>query len=430
MFANQDHTGSATTTSYRVVLPFYLYAAIAFLLATVLLFLSTADLQGHYFHPHTLAITHTMALGWGTMIILGASHQLVPVLIEGALYSNRLAHTSFLMAATGIPLLVYGFYVFDVGWLTQTGALLLIGAIISFLINLAMSMQRSKKENIHVLSVFTATLWLLATAVVGLLLLCNFSQPLLPAGSLTYLSLHAHMGIVGWFLLLVTGVGSRLIPMFLISKYTHTKTLWWIYILINAGLLAFVFLFLYTKSRWLMAVPLVAITAAVVLFGHFCYRSYQERIRKKVDEPMQLSLLSVLLLLLPILFLIVINVWLILSPAVNSELVIAYGFIVFFGWITAMILGMTFKTLPFIVWNKVYHDLAGKGKTPNPKDLFAQAVFNWMGLSYIAGFVVFTAGLFLQQLWILQTGSVLLLITAVLYNWNVMKLLLHKATTI
>lgn len=430
MFANHDNSGTATTTSYRVVLPFYFYAAIAFLVATVLLFLSTGDLQGHYFHPHTLAITHTMALGWGTMIILGASHQLVPVLIEGPLYSNRLAYLSFLLAAAGIPLLVYGFYVFDVGWPTQTGALLLIGAIISFLINLGTSMVQSKKENIHALSVFTASLWLLATAVVGLLLLCNFSQPLLPAGSLSYLSLHAHMGIVGWFLLLVTGVGSRLIPMFLISKYTHTKTLWWIFMLINTGLLAFVFLFLYTNSRWLFVWPLLAIAAAILLFGHFCFRAYQERIRKKVDEPMQLSLLSVLLLLLPILLLILIVVWLMLSPAVNSQLVIAYGFIVFFGWITAIVLGMTFKTLPFIVWNKVYHDLAGKGKTPNPKDLFTQAVFNWMGLSYVAGFVVFTTGLFLQQAGILQTGSVLLLITAVLYNWNVMKLLLHKATIV
>ncbi|MBI2274290.1 MAG: cytochrome C oxidase subunit I [Bacteroidetes bacterium] len=430
MFVSNDNSGSATTTSYRVVLPFYLYAAIAFLVASILLFLSSADLQGHYFHPHTLAITHTMALGWGTMIILGASHQLVPVLIEGALYSNRLAHISFLLAAAGIPLLVYGFYVFDVGWPTRTGALLLIGAIGCFLVNLATSMVRSKKENIHALSVFTATLWLLATAVVGLLLLCNFSQSLLPAGSLNYLSLHAHMGIVGWFLLLVTGVGSRLIPMFLISKYTHAKTLWWIYMLINTGLLAFVFLFLYTNSRWLLVWPLVAIATAVVLFGYFCFRSYQERIRKKVDEPMQLSLLSVLLLLLPILFLLVIMVCLIFSPTVNSQLVIAYGFIVFFGWITAIILGMTFKTLPFIVWNKVYHHLAGKGKTPNPKELFAQVVFNWMGLSYIAGFVVFTAGLFLQQVWMLQTGSVLLLITAVLYNWNVMKLLLHKSTTV
>jgi hypothetical protein len=69
-------------TSYKVVLPFYLYAAFAFLAATILLFLSTSSLNQHYFNPEILAITHIMALGWGTMMILGASHQLVPVLIN------------------------------------------------------------------------------------------------------------------------------------------------------------------------------------------------------------------------------------------------------------------------------------------------------------------------------------------------------------
>jgi cbb3-type cytochrome oxidase subunit 1 len=102
-------------TSYKVVLPFYIYAALALLAATILLVFSTPAFTGHHFHPHTLAITHAMSLGWGTMIILGASHQLVPVLIEGKLYSNALASISFILAAVGIPLLVYGFYVFNMG---------------------------------------------------------------------------------------------------------------------------------------------------------------------------------------------------------------------------------------------------------------------------------------------------------------------------
>jgi cbb3-type cytochrome oxidase subunit 1 len=67
-------------------------------------------IQQHYFNPKTLAITHLMALGWGTMIILGASHQLLPVLIEGKLDSYLLALLSFIFAAAGIPLLVTGFY--------------------------------------------------------------------------------------------------------------------------------------------------------------------------------------------------------------------------------------------------------------------------------------------------------------------------------
>ena len=77
-----------------------------------------------------------MALGWGTMVILGASHQLVPVLIEQELYSNKLGYLSFCLAAIGIPLLVYGFYIFDMGWPSKWGGRLIILAIIVYLLSL------------------------------------------------------------------------------------------------------------------------------------------------------------------------------------------------------------------------------------------------------------------------------------------------------
>jgi hypothetical protein len=82
--------------------------------------------------------------------------------------------------------------------------------------------------------------------------------------------------------------------------------------------------------------------------------------------------------------------------------------------------------LPFIVWNKVYHHLAGKGKTPNPKDLFSNMVFKWMSLAYISGFVLFTAGILFQYTLVLQLAAFLLVLTSLLYNWNVIKLLTHK----
>src|SRR6187551_1457625 len=119
MLTGNSNTGLAKNTSYKVVLPFYLYAGIALLIATVLTLFSTPAFLQHYFYPNTLAITHVMALGWGTMMILGACHQLVPVLIEGKLYSNALAYLSFAFAGIGIPLLVTGFYQFDFGWPAQ-----------------------------------------------------------------------------------------------------------------------------------------------------------------------------------------------------------------------------------------------------------------------------------------------------------------------
>ncbi|MBK6378234.1 MAG: cytochrome C oxidase subunit I [Chitinophagaceae bacterium] len=430
MFSTTGNTEITKTTSWKVVLPFYGYAAISFLIANILLLLSSSDVTTHYFLPHTLAITHIMALGWGTMMILGASHQLVPVLIEGELYSNKLAYVSFTLAALGIPFLIYGFYVFDMGLHTQCGGILIILAIIIYLINLAVSMVKSNHESVHAFFIFTAAIWLLATTIVGLLLLYNFTEPLLPKSSLDYLPLHAHIGIVGWFLLLVMGVGSRLIPMFLISKYNNNRQLWWIYGLVNGGLLVFVYLFLYTDSKSLLSLPLLAVTAAIILFGNFCLKAYRQRIRKKVDEQMKISLLSVLMMLLPVIFLVIIIILLILSPKENVNLIITYGFIIFFGWITAIILGMTFKTLPFIVWNKVYHHLAGKGKTPNPKDLFSNRVFKWMSIFYILGFVFFTAGILFHSTIVLQLAAALLVFTSLLYNWNVIKLLMHKPVSL
>lgn len=422
------NSGLASTTSYKVVLPFYVYAAIAFFVACILLVFSVNGFTTHYFQPHTLAITHIMALGWGTMIILGASHQLVPVMIENKLFSNGLAWASFIMAATGIPLLIYSFYFFDMGWPAQWGGHLIVSAIILYVVNLMISMAKSKHENVHAVFVLTATIWLLTTTIIGLLLVYNFTTPFLSKDSIKYLPLHAHIGIIGWFLLLIMGVGSRLIPMFLISKYSNSKKLWWIYAFINSGLLIFIFNFLYFQKSAFYIIAILFIAFSIILFTHFCYKAYKERIRKKVDEQMRLSLLSVSMMALPVVLLCIIIMLAWVQSTENISLLIIYGFIIFFGWITAIILGMTFKTLPFIVWNKVYHSLAGKRKTPNPKDLFNPLIFKWMFISYIMGFIVFTVGILLKQDFILHTGSILLLITSLLYNWNIIQLISHKPT--
>jgi hypothetical protein len=413
-------------TTHKVVIPFYVYAAISFLVATILLLCSSNSFTEHYFQPRTLAITHTMALGWGSMIILGASHQLVPVLIEAKLYSTLLAYLSFILAAIGIPLLVISFFTFHFNWVAITGAILINAAVFIFFVNMAVSIWQSANKNVHALFVITAAFWLFITTIIGLLLVCNFSHSFLSAGSLHYLSLHAHIGITGWFLLLVMGVGSRLIPMFLISKFHNKRHLWAIYGLTNSALIVFILLFFVHPGTIWYLLPVAGIFCALLLFARFCYQAFRQRIRKKVDEQMKISMLSIAMMAIPILFLIVLVVFLLGSGRVGSKEILAYGFSIFFGWITAIIMGMTFKTLPFIVWNKLYHDKGGMGKTPNPKDLFSAGVFNSMGLIYLVGFVLFGAGILIGNSILLQLATILLVVTASLYNWNVMKMLMHK----
>lgn len=411
-------------TTYKVVVPFYGYAALSFLIATILMFLNSDSFTQHYFNAPTLAITHMMALGWGTMIILGASHQLFPVLIEDKLYSDNLAYASFALAGIGIPLLVYAFYQFNFGFMAQVGAILINLAVISYLINLFLSSRISKKVNIHAMFTITAAVWLILTTGLGLLMVFNFHFSLLPENSLHYLNFHAHMGIIGWFLLLILGVGSRLIPMFLISKYENNPLLWKVYYLVNTGLMAFIILAFLGLNHSLFLIPIIFIGVGIALFGSFIYKCYQQRIRKKVDGQVRISMASIVLMLLPII--VMIGVISLLSSMQDTKLVLLYGYTILFGWITAIILGMTFKTLPFIVWNKVYHNIAGLGKTPNPKDLFSSKVFTASIIAYLMGFIIFGIGILLKNILVLQIGTMLLLLTAVLYNLNVFKIIFHQ----
>lgn len=412
------------TTSYKIVLPFYVYAAVFYLISTILLLLNADVVQQHYFHPHTLAIVHAMALGWGTMMIFGASYQLLPVLIEGKLDSNILGYLSFGFASIGIPILIIGFYLFHTGWVLQTGAILVNIGVVLYLVNVLSSIYESEKHDVHAWFIGAATIWLFSTTFFGLLLVFNFSESLFPDNSVAYLTLHAHLGIIGWFLLLIMGVGSRLIPMFLISKYTNNKMLWVIFILINSSLISFIILFLLNAKNIFYYFPLFLAIIGIELFGNFIRNAHKVRIRKNVDEQMKMSIISVVQMLLPLLTLLII---LFILPS-NQHIKIAslYGFCIFFGWITAIIFGMTFKTLPFIVWNKVYHKKAHAGKTPVPKELFNEQVFHLMFISYLIGFVIFIVGILILNTIALRVGAAMLLISALLYVYNIGIVLLHQ----
>lgn len=405
-------------------MPFHVYASIAFLAATWLLFLSSSALTGHYFHPRILAVTHTMALGWGTMIIFGASHQLLPVLTESRLFSIGLGYASFVFAAAGIPLLVYGFYYFNLGWPAQWGGSAMVLSILCYVINVAGTITKGKKDNVHAIYSLTASLWLLLTGAIGLTLVYNFTSPFLPEGALAYLPLHAHIGITGWFLLLVIGIGSRLLPMFLISKYDNERLLWWIYFLINGGLLSFLLLFFLSVGAYLYWLPIASVGAALVMFAWYCYGCHRQRIRRQVDNQMKISLASAGIMLAALILLILMILQLKDRP--GSRLVILYGFGTFFGWITAIVLGMTFKTLPFIVWNKLYRSKVGAGKTPNPKDLMSNSLFRGMIVAWMTGSLICIAGIGVRSTPLLRSGSALLVVAALLYNWNVMKVLTYK----
>src|SRR5579859_3501155 len=108
-------TMSGTMTGSRgvplsVPLPFLLTGAGAAALFSLLLpvVLPEAMLAPNF--PHVLAVVHLVTLGWLTMIIMGASLQLMPVITVAPLRATRFIRWQYPLYICGVALLVCGFW--------------------------------------------------------------------------------------------------------------------------------------------------------------------------------------------------------------------------------------------------------------------------------------------------------------------------------
>ena len=418
----QVSIGKAPANS--AVLPFYATGAVMFFVLCVLMVFSSQSFTQHYFTPHLLTMVHVAALGWGTMIIFGAAHQLLPVICEQDLYSEKMASLVWYTLTLGMILLTTNFWNLTVGWVMIAGGSLIVISATLYLVNVLKTSRINKKYSIQKLFLASSAIWLLFTVIIGLLLAINLKFPFFKQSHLEILKLHAHAGVGGWFLQLITGVSTKLVPMFLLGKSSKDYLLKWAFIFQNVGLILFLAdgYFIGISSRVLIYTAIVLI--GIIFWLLYLYDTFKNRLRKRVELLMKHAFLSFLALVLSI----------VLLPAVyfssGYRWTMLYGTLLFMGWITSIILGKTFKTLPFIIWNDHYKNLSGKVKVPLPKDLYSEKLTIWQFRIFIAAFIVFALGIILQQVIVIRAGAILWVVVAVLYNINVFKLMFHKRNKI
>lgn len=410
----------AKSPNPAAVLPFYGTAVLFFLLLCILMLLAADGLTGHYFAPKVLAIVHVAALGWGTMMIFGAAYQLLPVICEKDLFSTPIAVASYGLLLAGTLLLVWSFWGLHTGTPLIVAGSLVVAAVLLYLANVIGTAMPSIDGNISKVFIVVSALWLLATTVIGLLLAINLSHTFIPRNHLDILKLHAHAGLAGWFLQLIVGVSARLVPMFLLGKSKREWLLRAAIVLQNLGLI----LFLADgyanpiSARALVYAGMVGLGIAAWLV--YLADAYSNRVRRKVDMLMKHTAVSLACLVsgfvaLPLAF------WL-----ADTKWVAIYGTLLFLGWITAIILGMTFKTLPFIVWNNHYRLLTGKVKVPLPKHLYHEKLVSIQFYLYLVALGMLVCGMAVNHVFVIRIALVLWIALALLYGANVLKVLFHK----
>lgn len=393
----------------KAVLPWYVLGALCLVLIGVLNLLAVPAFPGHYFQPRILAITHLYVLGWATMLIAGASNQLAPVIAERPLFSDRLPVLSCLLLAAGLFLLIPSFWQFRPGGAAFTGALLILSALTIHAWNMFRTMRGRKAPDICAELFLSAHAWLLLTGLLGTVLVFNLRFGFLPDDHLHYLKIHAGIGMAGWFLQLITGIAGRLIPMFLLSRKEEKKYLHVAYYAINGGLVLFLVegLALHSQKGW--PLYLLAIAAGIIAFGRYVAICYRSALRKKQDAGMKTTFAA--LYLMPLAALLLLLTFVVPHPPLT--LATAFGFSVLGGVITTIILGQTFKTLPFIVWMHRTRD--NRQADFLPRDLYAERLVHVQTVGHLSGFLLFLGGILWRHPLPMYAGGALMLLAALLY---------------
>jgi hypothetical protein len=414
---------SQKAPSPNIVVPHFGFGSVAWVVATLLITLSPDAFTTHFFNPKLLGITHLIVLGFISTIIFGALYQLIPVILDTKLFSEKLALFSFIALSAGAIILAFSFWYFILGGIFHLASTLILAAIFVFAFNIFKTAQLSENKIIERDFILTSVVWLLFTVIAGVVAGLNLKYAFLKTEHLQILKLHAHTGLIGWFMQLIMGVGSKLLPMFMVSHNLNKIKLNAAYYLTNVGLISSTVSFYFSNFIGI-CIAATLLIGGIILFVLYLTEAYKKRVKKNFDLGMKQSALSFISLLMAILF----GFLLLLFTKEKTSLKVAlsYGSLIIIGFIASLILGQTFKTLPFIIWLKVYKKLIGKGKLPLPKDLYSDVFLKLQMYFFFIGFVVFILGILLLIKNIISIGGCLLFISSILYCINTFKIILHK----
>jgi hypothetical protein len=332
-------------------------AAAAFVMALTGLPWLASELAGHYYHPRVLALTHTVTLGWITLSILGASYQLIPVVLERSLWSERLARWQLGVLLVGVTGMVTHFWIGTWAGLACAAALMGLG-VSMHLINVAASLRGFERWTFTARLVTLGQAGLALTVLFGTALAVNHVWPFLPGQLFPALHAHVHLALAWWIAPMLMGVSARVFPIFLLSPEPRG----WPGPLQLYGLLlgAPVLVVGLVAVPALVAPGALALAAAAASHVVWVIAMARGRRRARLDWGLRFILTASGFLPLGTALGLALSLDLVSGP----RIALAYAVLLLGGWVSLSIVGMMLKIVPFLVWYRVYSPLVGRWPVP------------------------------------------------------------------
>jgi hypothetical protein len=361
-------------------------------------------------------------LGFISSVVMGAMYQLVPVTLEVQLHSERLVKFQFAAHTLGFVGMVWAFWNFNMACVGFFGSVLTLG-IGLFVYNLSRTLATVKGWRAIKFGIASALFWLSTTVAAGLVLTAtkfwNFS-PFLP---LAAMHAHAHLGVVGVFVLMIVTVSYKLMPMFTLGELQSERRAWWSAALLNLGLLG-----VFAAILWQSPLKFIfasVIVAGLAIYGWEILAILRARNRRVLDWGMK-YFLTAIALLVPLSAVALALSWSRLPvTAFTMQLENVYGLLALLGLVGLAILGMLYKIVPFLVWFHSYSRQIGRAKVPALADMYSvplQIAGYW---TYLAGLIVTAAATAWSHEPGIRWGCGLLALSLAIFAVNLGKILSH-----
>ena len=322
-----------TGLSPLVPLAYLICAAVAFLAAFQSVLWLAPELAGHYYHPQLLALTHTVTLGWVTLAIMGASYQLIPIVLEREIWSERLARRQLAILVVAVTGMVAHFQLSTWPGLAAAAGLLAIG-IALHLLNVGMSLRGFTRWTFTARVIVLAYGGLALTTVFGVALAANRVWPFLAGELFPTLHAHFHLALLGWVAPMIFAVAARVYPMFFLAptpgRWHSFLQLWGL----TTGV-PLVVLGLLGVHGLLVAGTLAVAAAAGAHVAWVCEMAWGRK-RPGLDWGLRFVLAATAFLAPAVVF----GVALATDRLAGPRVALAYAVVVLGGWISLTIVGM------------------------------------------------------------------------------------------
>jgi hypothetical protein len=379
---------------------------IAFALGAAWLLAETWHGWPPFFHPRVVALVHLWLPGFLLSVCMGASYQLMPVVLGSALHAQAgWLWTHLALHASGVGALVAGLALGRYAVAAAGGLAIGVGVIGLLGVTLR-TFLASRRRDAVAWSFPLAAGWLLATVIAGLLLALNRRDPFISLPAVNLLRAHAHLGLIGYFLTLLQGVTFQLLPMFTMATVRRADGVWLGLVGTQTGLLLLApsLAWGWSSPRWGAVALLVA---GLSCSGVALAATLRTRRTRKLDSGLTAFVTGIGCLLLVT----GLGIWLArheLGDEHSLDGASVYGLLLIAGGLGLPVLGMGCKILPFLVWMKVYGPRVGREAVPLARALGSPALERaWLWL-HVAGVGLLVLGLSVAWSGVALVGGALL----------------------